>query len=203
MEDHNKNESAEGAENTPVSIDWSKIDPSQIPLDVLKKTDAYAEILSESIERRKKIKALQEQVEPPQKPEAVEPSADVADPLVKAITERFASLEEKLNNQLQALESAKQKTAKEAVMAQYQIPEELGQFITGSTPEELAQAAQVLSKNLRIGPEGNVGSGNASEDTDPITSMAKRIRDRLEGKAESNIFSPGTHRQSGGGTQAF
>lgn len=154
----------------PKSVDWASIKADEIPVDVIKKHPEYAKILSESVERRQKIKELKTTLEatlgeePQKKPEqkSQDPLADNPPAWAKSIIEAVSELQN-------ATQTAKREGMVNAALQANNLPEGAAQFVTGNTVEEINASAKSLAALMLPRGGGPVGGT-----TDPAE-RARRI----------------------------
>jgi flagellar biosynthesis GTPase FlhF len=105
----------DGSEKKETAIDWTKIDASTIPEDLIKKNPAYKTVLDESVKRRQEIKKLKDDAlklgsdeeEKPVKKEETKEKEEEAPSWAKQIIEEINALKSG------SLESWKQEAADE------------------------------------------------------------------------------------------
>lgn len=147
--------------------------------DVVKETDAYKALLTESIERRKQLADLKKNQQPPAQepaqddtPEPVQPeSTPTFDP-----DELFARFEQRLLERQQQEQQAaeqRQQTLKE-VGKKFNVNPTL---LRGNTLEELEQHAQVLSKEFLQFQD--IGSNPTPDAVPDIENLLKGVDKRF------------------------
>jgi len=123
-------------------MDWENVQATDLPDTLVKEHPLYREVLSESIERRKTISGLREQLQgQEQAPEApAEPaaSAQAADPMAE-IVKRLDALE-------QARVQAQQQDYLSRAIKNAGLPAEASSLLSGVAQEEVDQGIKVLSK---------------------------------------------------------
>lgn len=196
-----ESENQEG-EAKPVEIDWSKIDPTKIPEDVIKKTPGYKKVLDESVTRRKKLQEVKKTAKPVQREEPVDDDDDGDDVGTNSEIEM-------LKRQLNALVEVQSKSLR------VQAAEKAGldptndvhmQLITGNDLTEMLASAKRVADAFGIKPNAKRNQRNSADSIDAnpgneqeMNAMRKKIRERLDGGVASNPFEPGTQRMIGGG----
>lgn len=178
--------------DTP-TVDWTKIDPTTIPVDVLKRSPEYTRVLEESIARRKLIADLRSQVtkDDPQ-PETPKPTPPVTDvnPEIKEALDFIKELR-------------KQQSEQSAIDLRRKAAAEVGlepddhEVLKGSTYDELVASGRQFVKRFGLG-SGRVGDGGQA----PIDTMRTRLVERMKsgGSNPDDIFDPAFQRSKGGGT---
>lgn len=164
----------EGEQAAP-QIDWSTIDPSTIPAEVVKKTSEYKGVLDESISRRKTIAALKDTLEDkPQVPENKNtvPSGEDAPPAwAAAIIQRLDSIEQM--NSAKDVNALRQAIAKEAGWT----PEQAAKL---SSTDEAGIKAEIADFEKTFGlKDKRFGGVNANQNSDDA---AKTRRSRILSK---------------------
>lgn len=181
------------AQPNETTIDWSKLDVSQIPADVIEKHAAYKAVLSESIERRKTIQQL--------KQTPTEASGEAVSDGNKGV-DKLAQLEASVNKLIELQERDALTRTRDLLAAKYNVPANRVQYIAGSTAEELEKSAKDLGEEKRSGGvTGNAGAGNGAGDGDVLGAMKNRIRAKMQDKGVENPspFEAGVQRLRGGG----
>jgi len=186
-----------------VEIDWSKVDVTKIPDDVLKKTPAYQKVLDESIQRRKKLNAKKQTPENKKvtKPDPVdEEDADEDGDEVSELRQIVHELREERMVELRVRAAEKFGLNPDN---KYHM-----RLIEGSNLQEMMASAKEAAEGLGINadsgkekrrPDGTKIPGNPGGAEDR-KEMSKRIRDRLTGSEALNPFDPGQQRMTGGGS---
>lgn len=175
-------------------IDWSKVDLSKIPAEVVKSHPEYQKVLGESVERRQTIKAMREQLaqlETGTKPEPTTPAQPISD------------LEKKFSAELESLRADIRKTevAQARTQAIKDVPAEFQEFVTGDTVEAVnASAAKVLAAlGKRPAPPATTSPGLPGIAGNTDTEKATSIVNRIYGKGSNNPFDPAQQILAGGG----
>lgn len=174
-----------------VTIDWSKVDPKSIPESVIKANPTYANVLTESIQRRQELKALKDQQAAPKPADNAQPQQQgTNDALVKQLAEMQAqikTLSEKADR------SSRQGLIDAAVEA-HNLPAGAAAWITGTTPDEIkAQAAELSKTFLTPNAGGSTGGGSVATAQDKIRAA---IKARIQGTTgpidpvEGSLFNP-------------
>lgn len=189
--EQNENEN----ESNSVTIDWSSIDPEQIPFDVLKKTSAYREQRQEAIENRLKAKEVIQNIDQKQEQE----STDSTDPLMKELNE----LRQMVQNITQQTEQQKRESLARRVLKENSLPDndDLITLVTAGDVDEDVMVERVKAlQGLRGKPvPPNKTSAGGQEATDALDGIRKRIKDRLSGNYSESPFDALTHKRQGGG----
>jgi hypothetical protein len=158
----------------PSTIDWSKIDPKTIPAEVIKQTQAFGEVLTESVERRQQIKALKEQVagvgEPKPDPKAPAKTDDTPE-WAKALVARLDQVE------TLATTNGRKALIDEALKA-HNLPAGSERWITAIDASGITAQAAELSKTFLTPQAGGAsGSGSTMTQVDKIrATIEARIR---------------------------
>lgn len=193
----NSTETAAEAQST-TAIDWSKIDPATIPVDVVKATPHAKEILNETVERRKIIKDLKKQLTSATddgaivKPDPATPTEVPADDVPAWAKTILAKVE--------AIEQVSTKAQRDADLATalkaHGLPETAAQFITGQTKAEIEAAAKALVTIMVPSKmEGQAGYGG-NEDAVAKASriLASRLNKQTAVDEAGTFFSPQLHK---------
>lgn len=185
--------------NQPAAIDWSKVDPTTIPADVVKKHPEYTTVLKETIERRQTIKQLKDQLngqegepapQPPVAPKDVKPTGD---------DDRFNKLEKLIESLATTIQTQTVNTTREKVAAEFKLDlkdEVTNRLLRGSNEQELiASAKDILAlKQTSTTSPGNPGGFKNNE------SLKQRVMQGIKGGQEAtSIFSPDVMSDMGGG----
>lgn len=169
---------SEGEQGSTVpQIDWSKIDPSTIPVDVIKQNPEYKQVLDESIKRRQKIAKLTEtlddkpQGDTQEKPKTPTDVPDWAKPLIEAVS--------------QIQEATKQKSLTElrvALAGQAGWTPEQASHLTAT--DEAGIKAQIAEFEKTFDLKGKrFGGMNANGDSDTDKEAVRsRLLEKLGGK---------------------
>lgn len=178
------------------TIDWSKIDVSQIPVDVIKKAPAYKEVLDESVARRQKIAELKQHLDDDDKP--AKPEGKITDSKTNDDDPMLARLS-KLEQLLTGLVTEKVEGSKAAIGAKYGLSAEQSKLVNGNTPEDIEASAKGIATMFGIKPPASDASSTnpagATED-----GLVARLKARMSGSdTMSNPFDPGVQRMTGGG----
>lgn len=185
----------------PSPIHWESVDPSTIPVEVIKSTPAFKEVLDESIERRKKLKALSEAMKN-EKPgslgndsgSAENKPLDSASDVLEILRQELSEIKSALTKQ----QEASMRQWKDQALALTGLPKEMADRIKGNSFEEVLADAQTLAKYLNITPPQAGRTANPSYQTDE--SRREIIRKKVLGQWNSvRPFDPGLQRQLGGG----
>lgn len=179
------------------SVDYSKINPTDLPLDLIKQHPEYQKVLTETIDRRKQIAKMREQFDAAEgvKPE-VKPIEQVQQPVAALDAETLALLSDIRKERAVKAE----RDAVKPLATKHNVPEEYWDMITGSTDaEKEAKAIKLGALALKSGTStGNAGASGGDD------AASQRIIARLKGDADplkaTNPFDPGIQRQKGGGT---
>lgn len=177
------------------TIDWSKVNPADIPQELVEKHAAYKAVLTESIERRNTIKELKQQ-----SPAGVQAnSADNTNPLAAEVK----ALQGSVNKLLELQERDALTNARNSLATQYNVPASRVKYIVGDTAEQMEQAAKELGEQRGGGVSGNSLAGNGAGDADALGALRNRIRAKAQdrGVETPSPFEPGIQRNRGGGPQ--
>jgi hypothetical protein len=179
------------------SVDFSKINPEDLPFDLVKKHPKYIEVMDETVGRRQQIKTLREQLDAIEgvKPK-VEPKQEQPKDTSALDAETLALLKEIKQERAQAA----QRKAIEPLAVKHNVPEEYRDLIKGDTEAEREAAAIKLGAlALKSGTStGNTGTqGGDSAATSRLIERLKGDADPLKAKSP---FDTGIQRQKGGGT---
>lgn len=166
--------------NTVPQIDWTKVDPSTIPLEVIKQNPEYKQVLDESIKRRQKIAKLTEtlddkpQGDTQEKPKTPTDNADMpewAKDLIKSV------------NQIQSATQQRSLTElREAIAGQAGWTPEQASHLTAT--DEAGIKAQIADFEKTFDLKGKRFGGmntNGDSDTDK-EAVRGRLLERLGGK---------------------
>ena len=198
--DQKQNGDNQGTDNDQTgTINWDNFNVSDIPETViqqltaqqLKNNSAYSDVLSESISRRKEIKQLKDEMQPPKQGD--DSGTDMSNPEIISLQEQLREL----TAQVGALSSNQQDTVKEAIASKYKLTTEHQEFLTGSTTEELeAQAKKLATLRGKDFEDDTTSFGSTQTSLD---SLKQRIQDRLTGKFdEQGSFDIGLQKRVGG-----
>lgn len=193
-------DTSQGSDNksTP-TIDWSKIDITQIPADVIKKSPVYKEVLDESINRRKQIKDIKSKINaeddgetPPAKKEPVS---------TQTPTDDLAKQLETLTKLVTGLVTKDVAANKEVVGTKFGLSKEQAGFITGNTVEEMEASAKQIATTFGIKPPAS-GAGASNPGSGVDDGLVARLKAKVTGSdTMSNPFDPGVQRMTGGGAR--
>lgn len=183
------------APTTPV-VDWSKVDLTAIPEDVIKSSPLYKQVLSESIERRRENADLKQKI---QQTEVKLPEGDQpewAKNLVNTVNEQ--------NKILVALTAQTAKSERESIATKHGIPAEMVGLIAGENIADFEANAAVIGAALKKSGgviSGNASAGNAASGGDQLSGVRNRLKQGMNEKGElaPSIFNPGTQTTRGGG----
>lgn len=183
------------------TIDWSKIDSTQIPEDVIRKHPAYNQVKEEAIQRRKENtrlkKALASDEEGGEHSAAQTPNESEVD------ISKLSPFERLMYQKMQALEQSTAQTVAEAnwvrVKTEFDLEDDDREFIRGTTYDDMSKSAKKyverVGKNKRQYESSPAGDGSVMSPTD---SFRARMQARMSGKSGmSNPFDVGLHRQRG------
>lgn len=184
--------SQEATQNQPTNQEISE--------DVIREHPLYKQLLSESIERRKTIAELKNKLDsqPLETTLEVTQQTETSDPLARVMQE-LADLKQSLT---QTTVQAK----REAVIAKYQIPEDLHDFISASDPEGMEAQAEKLAQLARKAPKptpqdkSDAGGNNTPTESD----LHKRVLSRINGTSENSnpMHDPNLAVRFGGGVSS-
>lgn len=158
--------------------------------DAIRNHPLYQELLSESIQRRQTIAALKAEMRVAQTPEpapAEQPPSGELDELrnmVAALTQR-----------IEQDQQTRIDRARRDAIARFNVPEELQEFVVGDSEDVITSRAERLR-----GPQPHQGTtpvGGGSQE--PDEDLLNRVKARITGKDQPNVFAPGIHRTLGGG----
>lgn len=182
-------------------IDWSKVNPDDIPEDVVKKHKFAKNVLDESIKRRKLIGELKDQlaVLEGEKPEAK--PADKKKPETSSDVSEMPAWAKEMMNKVTAIETAalmgKRNSVVETVLEKHRLPAEAARFLTGDTEADLdASAAELAKLTVPERLKGGTGHGNAEDATARASRIiAERLSNAGGVSKEGKFFDPVIHRQ--------
>lgn len=178
------------ATQAPVAIDWSKVDPKSIPANLIKANPTYAEVLSESIQRRQELKAVKDQIAGTQKP------AEQAqtNPNEQGFAKELAEIRAQLAEVTKVASQAGRKALVDQAIEAHNLPSSSAAWITGNTPDEIkAQAAELSKTFLTPNASGSTGAGSVATPQDKIRAA---IQARIKGTngaidpVEGSMFNP-------------
>lgn len=167
-------------------VDWSKINPADIPAEIVKATGLYRDVLGESIKRRETITELKKQLQPA--PDGSAPSDEIKQ--LRDVVEKLVTM--------QAVQQEHAERVQVAVTNG--LPASAAKYITGSTSEELAASVAELKK---LFSENSIVSGDAvspgapGTPTDPNAGIRARMLAQIKGD-DIDPFDVGFQRQAGG-----
>lgn len=178
----------EGTTETPTPIDWSKISPSDIPEEIVRKNPVYVKVLDESIERRKEIAALKKNTAAPK-----EESANEENPILSALKQ----VQEELAALKQLRDQDTKVSVRERVKAEFKLADDDMEFITGDTYEALSdKARKYVAKTVT----------QASAAANGTEATKKALHERMLELAKAgdmavrqDVFDTNAHLKSGGG----
>lgn len=189
---------------TPPTVDWSTVDINSIPTEffnrldwskvvlpeeAIKSTKQYKDVLQESIDRRKKIRELLEGKEetPPKDEKPTTPSNE-------------KELLQQVLQKLQKLEERDSVISRQSILQKYKVPDEYADMITDPDLTVMETKAKKFSEKvlpaLQRSSQVSAGQGDPIND---IEGLAKRLLDKMEGKASSDALSADTMIRLGGG----
>lgn len=182
-------------------IDWSKLDPNAIPDTVLKNTKAYKDVLTESVDRRKKIAELNKQLTALTAEENTQDQTDKGKekPQDNLNTEEIPAWAKSLIDELKAQKSqtinAWRKQAAEATGITSTFVQE---NLQGESYEQVLAQATQIAKDLNIKPPTKqiTPANPAGEDH---VSKAKAAMERITKGDGAQVFSPEMQTALGGG----
>lgn len=179
-------------------IDWTKVDVTAIPKDVVKKIPAYEKVLNESIDRRKKIAELTKPTDedtdtPAQTSNNATQSNDGLDEIRKMITELSSKMTQGEQNAL--------RTWQETAAREYGIKsEKVIKTLQGGDLEQVRKEAETVANELGIPkPVTSSGSsvGNPSQQRDK--SVLERAKSKMNGSIKSDVYDTAFQSTIGGG----
>ncbi len=177
----------------PVAIDWSKVDPTQIPAELVKATPQFKDVLTESVNRRQQLKALKDQIdtgEPAPKGEpkpAPKPDDSDTPAWAKQIIDRLDKVETlaTVNGRKALLDDA---------ITTFNLPASSATWITATDAAGIKAQAAELAKTFNLPAPGTVaGNGQTSTQTDRYKAA---IMSRVKGQQgpidplEGSLFNP-------------
>lgn len=195
--------------NKPTEIDWSTVDVSQIPADVIKKTTAYKDVLTESIQRRQTISSLKDMLEekkPDDNPKNPVPN-NGNDATDDQDDSRLARLERMVSSLVKDSDTENRIRAAKAAGFDDSQASYLAGRLTGDTYDEYVADAKKFAEFMPPKTEGsNKGGGSTLSPNNPAPggkddSMKARLAAQVRAlnNADSNPFTPGAAAQAGGG----
>ncbi len=181
------------------AIDWTKIDLTTVPEDVIKSHPLYKGVLDESINRRKEIATLK----------ANQPADKTTETPKEPVTEldKVMAQLNKVNEFITEVSKDRDLGVRKSAAKTAGIPEEFASRLSGTNYDEYLADAQAL-KPL-VGTTGNNKITDNSSPTNPANSgerdksMFNQMKARMNGQASVNPFSPGFQKQAGGGPIDF
>ena len=185
--------SDEGEEQTEAqtqSIDWSKVNLEDVPVDLIKKHPQYKQVLDESIQRRHEIKELKQKLpeQAPEQPEVKDNSADEMPAWAKQLMDSVSTITQERNQNVRV------KAAQEAG-----LPEKLASKLSGTTYEEYLADANDVAATLGIKKQKEGGeplNPSAADTTDNLRQAVRRVR---KGEDRVDMFSASEQKTLGGG----
>ena len=193
-----------------VNIDWTKVDPTDIPADVIKKTGTFGDVLTETVERRRTISELRQRLteleaaqskEEDKEKETPQETPTTDDPATAALLNAINSLAGRIDKLDEAEKSRARETLVASALKEHKLPAGAGEYIKGDTAEAIAASAAALAEIMGTNKAPNFGEGGGSgEANDQLASIREHIRSRIQGTHEEpHPFDPGVQRQKGGG----
>lgn len=172
------------AEPTPASVDWSTINPADIPADVIKANPLFAKVLGESIDRRKKIEKMTDQL-------GTTANADMATEL--------ATLRDAVTTLTQLQLQQQEDAQRTQVALSNGLPLTAAKYLSGTTLEELTASAKELKgfMGTSVTSGDPVSPGAPGTPTDPNAGIRARMLAKIKGD-DVDPFDPGFQRQAGG-----
>lgn len=170
----------EEGEEVFVEVDVSEV----LTEDVIKQTDVYGNLLSESIERRQKNKQLRDQLaslevkdEPPSQPESIdvkEPETPPPTPTLDedALFEKFMQKQRELAQQEQQAKDERQAMINR-IAKEMNVP---ASILRGNTEEELkAHAKSMIDAQLVFPTLASGSSADTSSEVDALQNVFKKL----------------------------
>ena len=155
-------------ENVTEGINWEEVKVDDIPVDLLKQSKAYKDLMSESVERRQTIKRMRDAMNEPEEETSAEP---------QEIT--LTSLQEQLTQLTTILVQRDTDTARNMIAAEFNIPENLQKYIQGDSAEAMKESAEELSKAFAQ-PTGNNSSPTNAGVQEPVSRAREAIKRQME-----------------------
>lgn len=189
----------------PREIDWSAVDPTDLPDEVIKQHPLFQTVLRESIERRKKIRALTEdqpepkqrqQEQPQEQPQTQVQQSDDMPAWAQQLAEEFQSIRQVI----QQSQEVQIQDRREAVIKEYGLPKEAAKFLNGSSVEDITAQAQELAKAFNL-PKASAGNAGDQTSVEGLGARAlTKLQQNVEPLSAPGIFDAGVQKQHKGGT---
>lgn len=185
-------------EDASPEINWDAV---EIPVEVIRQTPEYQNILNESITRRKVIKDLKselnsQQPEPPAQTDQNEPTTNEND--TQRVDDLIAARFERMENLLVDLAVDKEKREATSLVQQYKLTNDDGAFLLSVPAEQREALAKRLAKKT---PTNTTSPSGGGDSTNPLSSMEARVAARISGNLmdNENPFDVGVQTAQGGG----
>lgn len=203
-----QSQEAQEQENKSSTIDWSTIDVTSIPEEVVRNSPAFKAVLTESIERRQELAKLRAADKQPVK------ATTEADKSSDESGDRLSKLEQALETLVGLTVADRQERVVEKVIATHKLPDSprVRKMLQdeGSSENMEKLAAELVdifgvksetSKSSPITQTTSTGTPVAA-DNPAHSDLRKRIMDKLNDSGNilgEGIFNTGAQRQRGGG----
>lgn len=186
----------ESKQDTPAEIDWSKVDASKIPEDLINKHPAYKKVVDESINRRKKISELNKQIGEPSSSESKEDK--VEDKTSANQDQEVPAWAKDIITEFKNMKTTSVNTWRENAGRATGLKGAVLNGLSGNNYDEVLTQAKTIATELGIAPPAIDSSvGNPSQERDK--GFMTKVQNRLLNKDASEVFSPDVQRALGGG----
>lgn len=204
--DESQGDKSENKEETKSEIDWTKIDPTAIPEDLIKKNPAYKTVLDESVRRRQEIKKLRDDAKKLGTEEEAEDKSSVKKDNAESNKEEIPAWAKQILDEFNAMKGSSLETWKQEAATEYGIKSKtVIKTLEGKTKDEVFASAKTIAEELGIpkpapspaNPKISVGNPNQQRDK----SVLEQAKARMRGTETVNIFDPKVQEKLGGGVQ--
>lgn len=200
-----KNKEGNGSEDSKTTeIDWSKVDVTKIPDEVIFKNPKFVEVKKEAENHRKGKADLRKQIESLTK-ESTDEKLDNSDNKnddANPLAERLANMEKIMQEQLRGINLAKvvdQLNKDEKGNKREMLTEKHLKFIQGNTLEEmLASGKEVITSFDLDKKQFNSGIPGQTSDANADAARKARIRAKVMQEENVNAWDVSMHGKSGG-----
>lgn len=192
-----------GNNNTQGStVDWSQVDVSAIPEDVIKKSALYQGVLTESIQRRQEISRLKGEQKPADEQKPQQPDNKPNDQ-ISQLASQLQQITQTMDNWNKQQDKLNRINAAQSVGLDVSLADRL----EGSSYDEYLTDAKKLADMFGVKPANNNQSNKQQDNSSPSNpagdkrdqGMLNSIKDRMYNGQAANPFSPGFQTKMGGG----
>lgn len=195
----NQNQDKQENNQNQNQIDWSKVNPNDIPENLINQHPAHKRVVDESIDRRKKISALNKQLDELNGQENQEDTTKTEEQNKNEVP----AWAQEIMNQFKSLQTSNLAGWRELAGKATGLKGAILNKINGNSYDEVLTEAKSIATELGIQPPiletGNVG--NPAQERDK--GFQEKVRNRMINRDAINSFDPDVQRNLGGGVMGF